>query len=365
MTNNLPHYHKTVALLCQWLPGERITRLRNMALLLVGLQQARGIHLSQIVNQWPGVLGKLPSLVNRLNRFLNNPQVEVRRWYEPLAKVLIKQFQGRPLRLIIDCTKVGFNFRMLSISIAYKKRALPLVWSIHRGRKGHVSYHAQLALLTYLYELIGADAEVWLLGDAGFESVHLFQWLTAHNWHFVLRHPGKNQVRWPGQPWVKLGAIPVQPGQTLAIGWVELTAKHGAGPYWLTIHWASGADEPWFLLSHCTDDRTVIRLYGIRMWCGPKNSMPISKVMALTSKPPSSIMPIASPALCSPSASTSSGSLPWALGSLNVAGVICSIIRVAATRATFVLVSTGLTVVFALMTRFPCALFFISKVICG
>ena len=266
MTNNLQLYHKTVAQLCQWLPGERITRLRNMALLLVGLTQARGIHLSQIVNSWPELRSQLPSLVNRLGRFLRNPQVEVRRWYEPLAQMLVNQCQGRPLRLIIDCTKVGFNFRMLSISIAYKKRALPLVWSIHRGRKGHVGYKAQLELLEYLSDLIGDEAEVWLLGDAGFESVHLFDWLTAHNWHFVLRHPGKNQVRWLGQPWVKLGEIPVQPGETLSIGWVELTAKHAAGPYWLTIHWATGEEEPWFLLSDCTDDRQLIRLYRIRMW---------------------------------------------------------------------------------------------------
>ena len=266
MTNNLQLYHKTVAQLCQWLPGERITRLRNMALLLVGLTQARGIHLSQIVNSWPELRSQLPSLVNRLGRFLRNPQVEVRRWYEPLAQMLVNQCQGRPLRLIIDCTKVGFNFRMLSISIAYKKRALPLVWSIHRGRKGHVGYKAQLELLEYLSELIGDGAEVWLLGDAGFESVHLFDWLTAHNWHFVLRHPGKNQVRWRGQPWVKLGEILVQPGETLTIGWVELTAKHAAGPYWLTIHWATGEEEPWFLLSDCTDDRQLIRLYRIRMW---------------------------------------------------------------------------------------------------
>ena len=270
MTNNLQLYHKTVAQLCQWLPNERITRLRNMALLLVGLQQARGIHLSQIVNQWPCVIGKLPSLVNRIGRFLRNPHVEVRRWYEPLAKLLVKQFKGRPIRMIIDCTKVGFNFRMLSVSIAYKKRALPLVWSIHRGCKGHVGYKAQLALLDYIDELIdellGDEAEVWLLGDAGFESVHLFHWLTEHDWHFVLRHPGKNQVRWLGQPWVKLGEIPVESGQTLSIGWVELTAKHAAGPYWLTIHLAKGEEEPWFLLSDCTDDRTLIRLYGIRMW---------------------------------------------------------------------------------------------------
>lgn len=267
MANYLHLYHKTVHQLCQWLPGERITRIRNLSLLLVGLHQSRGIHLSQIVNQWPGVRGKLPSLVNRLRRFLSNPRVEVQRWYKPLAQTLVDQLRGQSIRLIIDCTKVGFSFRMLSISIAYRKRALPLVWSIHRGRKGHVGYKAQLKLLAYVCTLIDdEDAEVWLLGDAGFESMHLFQWLTDHGWHFVLRHPGKNQVRWAGQPWVKLNQIAIQPGETLPVGWVEVTAKHAAGPYWLLIHWAEGEDEPWFLLSDATDTRTLLRLYAIRMW---------------------------------------------------------------------------------------------------
>ena len=47
MTNNLQLYHKTVTVLCQWLPGERITRLRNMALLLVGLQLERVMHIER------------------------------------------------------------------------------------------------------------------------------------------------------------------------------------------------------------------------------------------------------------------------------------------------------------------------------
>jgi hypothetical protein len=266
MANNLQVYHKVLGQLGQWLPGERITRLRNMALLIVGLQQSQGIHLSQIVNKWPGVLGKVPSLVNRLRRFLNNPAVAVRPWYEPVAHHLVTRFRGQPIHLIIDCTKVGFNYRMLSISLAYKKRALPLAWSIHRGRKGHVGHKEQLALLSYVAGLLDDEATVWLLGDAGFESVHLLHWLRQQKWHFVLRQPGKNQVRWPGQAWVKLADLPLQPGETRIIGWVELTQKHAAGPFWLVLHWAISHDEPWFLIADEPGDQHLVRLYGRRMW---------------------------------------------------------------------------------------------------
>jgi hypothetical protein len=266
MSTNLPLYHEVLEQLCQWLPSERITRLRNMALLLVGMQQAGGIHLSLIVRKWPGIDSKEMSLVNRLRRFLNNHRVRTRLWYEPLLRLILESWSGQEIRLIIDCTKVGFNFRLLTISLAYKKRALPLVWSVHRGRKGHVGYQQQLALFNYLAPFLPENAPVWVMGDAGFESVYLLGWLKERNWHFVLRHPGKNQVRWPGQPWVKLGDIPVTEGQTHYIGWVHLTEKHDAGPFWLVIHWAKGEDEPWYLISDTPDKHPLINRYRIRMW---------------------------------------------------------------------------------------------------
>lgn len=269
MANNLQMYHRILNELCQWRPDERITRSRNMAFLLVGLTQGHGIHLSQIVEQWPGLEAKEPSLVNRLRRFLDNPAVDIRAWYEPIVRHLLQAFAGQEMRLIIDCSKVGFHHRIMTVSLAYKRRALPLVWSVHRGRKGHVDYTKQLELLEYLSGFLPQDTQVTLLGDAGFESIHLLNWMKGQGWHFVLRHPGKNQVRWDDQDWIKLGHIPVEEGQTRTIGWVYLTEKHDAGPFWLTIHWARGEEEPWFLIADDqpkSNRRQHIALYRTRMW---------------------------------------------------------------------------------------------------
>lgn len=265
MSSNLQVYHNLLEQLCQWLPDERITRLRNMALLLMGLQVSGGIHLSLIVRKWP-VPGKDVSLVNRLRRFLNNPRVDVGQWYRPIALRLLRSFAGQPLHLVIDITKVGLGYRMMSISIAYKKRTLPLAWSVHRGRKGHVDVHKQRVLFEYVRDLLPEDATVWVLADAGFESVHLLHWLQAQGWHFVLRRNGKNLVRWPEQSWIRLNAISIQPGETHTIGWVYLTQKHDAGPFWLVVHWQPREEEPWYLISDCSDQQQLIKLYKMRMW---------------------------------------------------------------------------------------------------
>jgi hypothetical protein len=186
MPNNLQTYHKALQQLRQWLPQERITRLRNMALLILGLQLSGAIHLPWIVRKWP-IAGKVPSLTNRLRRFLNNNHVAVRDWYHPLAQQLLAVFAGKEVRLIIDCTKVGFNHRLMTISIAYKKRTLPLVWSVHKGRKGHVGVAEQLKLFKYVRSLLPKGSQVWVMGDAGFESVPLLGWVRSQGWALVIR----------------------------------------------------------------------------------------------------------------------------------------------------------------------------------
>ena len=265
MPNNLHTYHKTLQQLRQWLPQERITRLRNLALLLLGLQLSGAIHLPLIVRTWP-LPGKIPSLTNRLRRFLDNPHVSVRDWYQPLAQQLAQSFASKEIRLIIDCTKVGFNHRLLTIAIAYKKRALPLVWSVHKGRKGHISVCEQLKLFRYVATLLPRDSQVWVMGDAGFESVHLLRWLRQQGWSFVIRQNGRTLVRWPGQAWVKLNQLSIGEGETRTMGWVRLTQKHDVGWFFLVIHWHKGEEEPWFLVSNQANIRLLIRRYRNRMW---------------------------------------------------------------------------------------------------
>lgn len=266
---NLRLYHRVLKQLGQWLPTERITRQRNMALLISGLYLSRAVHMALIVRTWPS-RSKEPSLVNRLHRFLDNPRVKVRIWYRPLAVQLVQSVVGcsgtQPIRLVIDCTKVGFDFRLMTISLAYRKRTLPLVWSVHRGPKGHTTVEEQLALMHYVRQLIPLQSEVWVMGDTGFQTVPLLQWLSRQGWHFVIRQQGRIMVSQPGQDWRKLNQFDLAPGETISIGWIRLTHKHNAGWFWLILHWEKGQDEPWYLVSDRRGEHTLIRLYKVRMW---------------------------------------------------------------------------------------------------
>lgn len=265
MSNNLRLYHTVLKQLCQWLPDERITRMRNLALLVTGLYLSGAVQLPLVVRKWP-MQSKLPSLVNRLSRFLRNERLSVQRCYQPIAQQLVSLFAGQSICLLIDCTKVGFNHQLMVVAIAYRKRALPLAWSVHPGAKGSVAVTEQIALLSQVQSLLPPESDVWILGDSGFQFVPLLRWLQARGWHFVIRQSGNNMVSWSGQQWVRLTDLGLVEGESKMIGWVQLTRKNKYGWVWLILHWKQGEDEPWYLVSDRPGDRTHVKLYEKRMW---------------------------------------------------------------------------------------------------
>lgn len=265
MRDNLQVYHTILHQLCQWFPEERITRMRNLSLLVTGLYLSKAVQLPLIVRKWP-IIAKLPSLDNRLRRFLTNSLVEVQTYYRPVAQSLIQLFAGQTIRLVIDCTKIGFNHRLLMVGIAYKKRTLPLAWSIHPGAKGHVTADKQMAVLGRVAALLPPDTTIWLLADAGFQSVELWRWVGQQQWHFVIRQSGNTKFRQTTTGWQSLNDLELQPGETKYLGWVRLTEQHDYGWLNLVVHWAEEEDEPWYLVCDQALGRQVIRLYKIRMW---------------------------------------------------------------------------------------------------
>jgi hypothetical protein len=265
MRDNLRLYHTITTQIGKWLPDERITRVRNLALFLTGLYLSRKVHLPLIVRKWP-TAGKVPSLVNRLRRFLDNPRVCVRTYYRPVAESLVAACCGQPIRLIVDTTKLGFYYRLLTVSLACHKRALPLVWSVHRGKKGWVGVKEQIALLHWVTSLIPEGSEVWVMGDCEFQHVPLISWVKGQGWHYVLRQQGKILVWQPGEAQQRLADLDLKEGETRYLGWVYLTQEHHYGPVSMVLHWEAGEEEPWYLATDQPATWRTIRMYKVRMW---------------------------------------------------------------------------------------------------
>lgn len=263
--NNFQLYGIWYSRLAQTIPDKCASRLRNLTWLIVGLYLAMSVHLSAVVRQWP-LPAKNRSLTKRLERFLDNPAVRVREWYEPVAHQLLQPFAGGEVRLVIDGSKVGHGHQLLIVSLAHGRRTLPLAWTWVKGTRGHSSAETQLALLKYIHGLLPLHTRIVLVGDAEFGSIAVIRQLRRWRWFYVLRQKRNHRVRQQGsRQWQALGHLVPKPNRQ--VWWPEafLTGEWKY-PTAVLAYWAKGEDEPWLLATNLPDARQTRQAYRRRMW---------------------------------------------------------------------------------------------------
>ena len=259
---------------CSWLhrlrqlwPGERITRVRNMAWLLAGLWMAHSIHLSRVALQLPWPIQRA-SIERRLNRFLHNAAVRALAWYEPVARQLMAQAVATlgEVRLLLDTMPIHHRAQVVIVSLAFRRRALPLAWTWIRSGKGHSSSVKQRALLGRVRRWIPQGTPVVVVGDNEFGSVALIRQVEAWGWDYVLRQKGSTLVYLPDTgSWTALENLVTAPGQSRWYRDVLLTGTHQHRCH-LLAHWEPGEKEAWFLATSLGTRSQTLRAYRRRMW---------------------------------------------------------------------------------------------------
>jgi hypothetical protein len=223
-------YHTWIRQILGLRPRQRITQVRNFAWLLVGIHYSRSVTLSKIAGKIPGE-AKLLSSVRRLGRFLSNPAIRVRDWYDPIAR------------------------RWLAAQF----RHLGEICLVMDGGK-------QLALLAYVRSLIPAGAAVFLVGDCEFGSVPILRQLDHWHWFYVLRQSSDTGVWFSEQAgWQPFSYHIQKPGQSVWLGKGYLTVAHIYRINLLT-HWKRGEKEPWCLATNLPDKGMALRFYRFRGW---------------------------------------------------------------------------------------------------
>jgi hypothetical protein len=258
-------YHTWRRKILQMRPGERKTRVETMAWLIAGIFESKSVQLSRIASKLPGQ-AMLRSATKRLERFVDNSAIQVRDWYEPIARDLLQGMAGHEYRLIVDGSKVGPWHQLLLISLAYRKRAIPLAWMWVRTPRGHSTAIRQLALLRTIRKLLPADAQVLLVGDQEFGAVAVLRQLDQWHWKYVLHQKGSFLIRADqSQAWRKFQSVIEKPGQCVWLGEQQLTQEHAYSVN-LLAYWQIGEEEPWFLATNLPTQRAALQAYRRRMW---------------------------------------------------------------------------------------------------
>lgn len=252
--------------LTQLWPEECDSRIVNMVYLLMGMWGARSVQTGRIAAHVP-VAAKKMSIVRRFERFLSNRAVRVREWYEPIAREIIAAASvAGQIHLVLDTTKVSAHHRLLMVGVAYRRRVLPLAWTWVLTSRGHSSVTKQVALLSYVRNLIPKGIQVSLVGDCEFGHSGVLEILHVWKWNYTLRQSGRLLVQLPGtDEWVRLDSLIAKRGDRRFIANVKLTAAHGITTN-LVLYWDPRYPEPWLLATNLSSPGPALQLYRRRAW---------------------------------------------------------------------------------------------------
>ena len=253
MSDNLTRYyavHSALRQLCVQEPkGNRARHVRTLAHLVSGIVGSRRCSLGAIASKSPDA-NQRESRIKRFTRWLQNERIAPETYFLPYVQAFVSGLPAGPLVLVMDTSAAGRNCLTLMVSVVYKKRALPIAWTVVRGSKGHLCEEAHAHLLKQVALLLAqhaVDRCVIFLGDAEFDSVALLEKVRALDWQFVCRTGPNVIVQEEGEEF-RLSELHPEPGDCIPIENVSFTRQR-FGPVLVGAVWEPTYQEPIYLVS--------------------------------------------------------------------------------------------------------------------
>lgn len=133
----------------------------------------RSSHLEALTLDFPEATNK-ESKITKVKRFLDSKWNGYHDYYLPFAKEFLSNIaHQKELVFIIDGTQTAGNCITLMLSVLWKGSAIPVVWLVKEGEKGHFSEEKHLELLEAVKEIISENTRNILLGDGEFDGKKL------------------------------------------------------------------------------------------------------------------------------------------------------------------------------------------------
>jgi hypothetical protein len=235
----------------------------TLAMLITGILRSKKGQLDHIARAvWYAF--RKPSLVDRFRRFVRNKNIVVEVEFNPFALLFLAALNQEQQILLIDSTKIGGGCMCLMLSVYYKSRALPLVWLVYKGKKGHSGQETQLALFKTARELLPPDSQVIVLGDGEFDGSQLVQWFEQQaTWQYVCRADASTLI-WYQEQWVALNQLPLVSGQGSFLTGVKFTQAHQVGPLNILVVWNEAKQVHWFFVTNFATQKEAQHWYRKR-----------------------------------------------------------------------------------------------------
>jgi hypothetical protein len=206
------------------------------------------------------------SVGRRMERFVANDRIEPEATWDQLARSFLAGWAGGPIVLILDETPNHNDLRCMKLTLAYRKRALPLGCACYAlGDQPEPMPELVVGLLRRVAGCLPEGAEVTLLADRGLARPQVVDVCRESGWHYVLRLLSQTRVRTPDGRECSVAELAPQPG-TCWQGQALVFKKAGWRAAAVAACWLPDCDGPWLLVSDRDDGPRLFRRYAKRTW---------------------------------------------------------------------------------------------------
>lgn len=165
----------------------------RVALLVTGIiasESASPARIARVLHEI-GVSGaQVESIERRIRRIENDPEVRASLCFHRMARHYLALGKLQRLTLAIDPTTQDERVVMLTVSVLYRGRSLPLAWAVWAGNRpltGARFWERVAALLRLVATLLPPQVSVTLVADRAFGTPSFTDLVQAQGWHYVVR----------------------------------------------------------------------------------------------------------------------------------------------------------------------------------
>jgi hypothetical protein len=232
--------------------------------MITGILVGKETRLPKIALNVPEPIAA-PSTEKRIKRLLINESVTEETFFFPFIRTLLLKLDLEELVVAVDGSVAGKDCICLMASLIYRNRALPLAFTVFKGKKGHLPEKAHIELVEKLKSVIPGEAKnVVLLGDGEFDGVELQKTLAGWGWKYVCR-TACNTVLGVGDEEFSMDVLAsmLPEGHFNKLKNCTVTKKK-YGPVTAIAWLAEDCEEPLFLVTNFVSASMACEYYGYR-----------------------------------------------------------------------------------------------------
>ena len=240
-----------------------LCHLQTCIWMIIALIHTGNVNLTKWSMYIPG-RGKLAGgRQRRIQRWLNNPRINVHRIRKSLVKAALDDWSESKIFLALDTSLFWDEYCLVRLWVIHRGRALPLVWRVMNHESASISVTDYREMIKQAQVRLRESVKVILLAERGFIHTELMTMLTTQlGWHYRIRIKSNTWI-WRGS-WCQPKNFHFHLAEAICLHNVQIHK----GEFYGKVHVILGRNnvngELWAIVSNEKTTLQTFAEYGLR-----------------------------------------------------------------------------------------------------